>query len=549
MTHDVDVLVIGAGMSGIGLAIQLIRQHKTRSFELIEKSDSVAGTWWVNSYPGCGCDVPSHFYSYSFELNPNWSQKFALQPEIYRYFTDVAAKYDIPKHVRFRQVVESAKWDSPSGTWIVTIRDLESSQIRQRRCKVLVSAVGALSIPKKCDISGASNFQGRMFHTAEWDHSFDWKGRDVVVIGNGCSAMQVVPAISEGDEAAKKAIQFSRQSHWLAERQNPKYSNLFKWTMKWVPFAMRAYRAMLYWEKEKGFQGFDTASGAEIRRSWSEEAAAYIRANSPAKYRDFLVPKTEIGCKRRVNDTGYLASLHRANVDLIYDDPITEITKDGVRTSSGRHISADAIVLATGFETQKVLSPMEIYGKDGVSINKHWEIVSEGSPSSYFGTCLSGFPNFFIMMGPNTLSGHLSVIYTTECQINFAMRAIGPILKALHSRRSLLPAMGKLTDVMEVTPEAEMRDINETQDKAKGLVWGTGCTSWFIDPKTNRNTIMFPDWQYKFWLRSVFVSWNDLRYTTSAAATKEEQGGRLGLGFLATVLAAGLAAVGAYLFN
>ncbi|KAF4909297.1 FAD-binding monooxygenase ktnD [Colletotrichum viniferum] len=495
MTHDVNVLVIGAGMSGIGLAIQLIRQHKTRSFELIEKSESVAGTWWV----------PSHFYSYSLELNPNWSQKFALQPEIYRYFTDVADKYDIPKHVRFRQVVESARWDTPSGTWIVTIGDLESSQIRQRRCKVLVSAVAALSIPKKCDIPGASTFQGRMFHTAEWDYSFDWKGRDVVVIGNGCSATQVVPAISEGDEAAKKVTQFSRQSHWLAERQNPKYSNLFKWAMQWVPFAMRASRAMLYWEKEKGFQGFYTASGAEIRRGWSEEAAVYIRANSPATYRDFLVPKTEIGCKRRVNDTGYLASLHRANVALIYDDPITEITKDG------------------------------IYGKDGVSINEHWDIVSDGSPSSYFGTCLSGFPNFFIMMGPNTLSGHLSVIYTTECQINFAMRAIAPILKALHSRRSLLPAIGKLTDVMEITPEAEMRDINETQDKAKGL--------------TNRNTIMFPDWQYKFWLRSVFASWNDLRYTTSTAATKEEQGGRLGLGLLATVLAAGLVAVGAYLFN
>lgn len=140
--------------------------------------------------------------------------------------------------------------------------------------------------------------------------------------------------------------------------------------MQWVPFAMRAYRAMLYW-KEKGFRDFYTASGAEIRRGWSEEAAAYIRANSPATYRDLLVPKTEIGCKRRVNDTGYLASLHRANVDLIYDDPITEITKDGVCTSSGRHVSADAIVLATGFETQKVLSPMEIYGKDGVSINEH----------------------------------------------------------------------------------------------------------------------------------------------------------------------------------
>lgn len=202
MTYDVDVLVIGAGVSGIGIAVQLIRQHKTRSFELVEKSDNVGGTWWLNSYPGCGCDVsqpsnfltyycsyspmkqvPSHFYSYSFEMNPNWSRKFALQPEIHQYFRDVADRYDVLKHVRLQQAVESAEWDSPSGTWVVIIRDLMSSQIIQRRCKILVSAVGALSIPKKCDIPGASSFQGRIFHTAEWDHSFGWEGKDVVVIG------------------------------------------------------------------------------------------------------------------------------------------------------------------------------------------------------------------------------------------------------------------------------------------------------------------------------------------------------------------------------
>lgn len=151
--------------------------------------------------------------------------------------------------------------------------------------------------------------------------------------------------------------------------------------MRWVPFAMRAYRAVLYWEKEKGFKGFDIVSGKEIRRGWTEEAAAYIQTKSPAKYRDFLVPKTEIGCKRRVNDTGYLASLHRANVELIHDDPITEIVEDGVYTSSGRYVFADAIVLATGFETHKVLSPMEILGKDGMSINKHVSPPTSASPT------------------------------------------------------------------------------------------------------------------------------------------------------------------------
>lgn len=162
---------------------------------------------------------------------------------------------------------------------------------------------------------------------------------------------------------------------------------------------------------------------------------------------------------------------------------------------------------------------------------------------------MSGFPNFFIMMGPNTLSGHLSVIYTTECQINFTMRVISPILKALHSRTSWIPAMGKLTDVVEVRPEAEVRDINETQEKAKSLVWATGCTSWFIDPKTNRNTIMFPDWQYKFWIRSVFIPWEDLEYSTSSIAAKGEKNSGPGLAVLTSLFAAGLVGLGAYLLS
>lgn len=165
--------------------------------------------------------------------------------------------------------------------------------------------------------------------------------------------------------------QFSRQSHWLAERPNPKYSALFKWTMKWIPLAMRIYRAKLYWNQERDFKGFDIETGAEIRSGWSKEAADYIRANAPAKYRDFLVPNTEIGCKRRVNDTNYLASLHKYNVNLIYDDPIDEVIATGVRTKSGKTIAADAIVLAHGFETQKPFGSLEIFGERGASIQDH----------------------------------------------------------------------------------------------------------------------------------------------------------------------------------
>ncbi|EXL41086.1 hypothetical protein FOCG_16469 [Fusarium oxysporum f. sp. radicis-lycopersici 26381] len=527
--HNTDVLIIGAGMSGIGLGVHLIREFGTRNFEIFEKDSAIAGTWRVNSYPGCGCDVPSHFYSYSFALNPNWSQAYAMQPEIQTYFNDVAKKYDIEGHVRLNSVVESAHWDESSGTWEVAIRDTKTSELIIRRSKVLISAVGALSIPKECDIPGAPDFEGRMFHTAKWDHSFDWKDKEVVIIGNGCSATQILPVISSGDGAVQKATQFARQAHWLAERPNPTYSATFKWTMRWIPFAMRLYRAWLYYLKEQDFAGFRIAEGFQIRNQWAKDTADYIRRTAPAKYLDFLVPETEVGCKRRVNDTDYLACLHRDNVELVYDDPIQKVEAKGVRTSSGRVVTADAIVLAHGFETQKPLYPMKIFGKDGVSINEHWNQVSEGAASSYFGTCLSEFPNFFIMMGPNTLSGHLSVIYTTECQINYTMRVLKPVLT------------GK-ADIVEVTPEAEKKDIDRVQEKAKRLVWATGCTSWFIDEKTNRNTIMFPDWQFKFWLRSVFVAWNDLEYR-HVSTNKPVKTSRVSFSLLAV---AGLVGLGSF---
>ncbi|KAM0545358.1 hypothetical protein ACHAPJ_011430 [Fusarium lateritium] len=526
MRHDVDVLIIGAGMSGIGMSIRLIQEHKTRNFEIIEKTDNVAGTWWINSYPGCGCD-----------------------PEIRAYFDQVAAKYDISSHVRFGQEVVSASWDEAAGIWLVEVRDLKTSKTFLRRAKVLISAVGALSTPKKCELPGAELFTGPLFHTAQWDHSFDWKNKNVVVIGNGCSATQVVPVISEDPGAVRKVTQFSRQAHWLAERPNPEYSSLFKFAMKYIPLAMRVYRAKLYWERERDFGGFDIISGADLRKTWTAETTKYIRKNAPAKYRDFLVPKSEIGCKRRVNDTDYLLSLHRPNVELVYDDPSQEIVEEGIRTKSGRLVPADAIVLAHGFETHKFLFPMKIYGRDGVDLYDHWNDVSEGVPSSYLGTCISGFPNFFVMMGPNTLSGHLSVIYTTECQINLTMRLISPVMRTLNNSRSRLPTLWSAPDTVEVAPDAEQRDIAEVQDKAKKLVWASGCSSWFIEPKTGRNSIMFPDQQYQFWLRSVFVAWKDFSYRLSKDGDAVARKLGPGSGSLLTLVSCLVVGVGAWAYT
>ncbi|GKZ25330.1 hypothetical protein AbraIFM66951_000751 [Aspergillus brasiliensis] len=519
MSMDTDVLIIGAGPSGLGMAIQLIRNFGTRRFEIIEKTSNVGGTWSLNTYPGCGCDVPSHFYSYSFAPNPSWSRKFALQPEIHQYFESVAEQYDLRPHVRFHSAVKLAEYDSETATWRVVIEDQRTARQFHKRCRILVSAVGALSVPKGCDIPGAEKYTGRLFHSAQWDHSFDYKDKEVVCVGNGCSATQFVPIMSAGPNKVKKITQFSRQAHWLAERPNPGYSRGFRFLMRWVPGAQRLYRLLLFVQLEKDFAGFRLENGRSLRNEWTAAATEYILKNSPVKYRNFLVPSSVMGCKRKVMDTDYLACLHRENVELVYNDPIDRITESGVATQSGRVIDADAIILANGFETQKPLFPMEIRGQNGQSIADHWAEFAEGSPEAYFGTCLSGFPNLFLLMGPNTLSGHLSVLYTTECQINFIIRLLNPILG--RPKHSSWPKK-QCPDSVAVTSVAERRDIALTDQKAQQLVWATGCSSWFIDPSTGRNTIMFPDWQFKFHLRSIFIQWQDFIYSQAPRGAPQE---------------------------
>ena len=294
-----------------------------------------------------------------------------MQPEIQRYFRSIAEKYRIVESIRFHSIVEKAHWDDQSKIWVVSILNLESKERSVRRCKVLVSAVGALSVPQKCEVPGVENFKGSLFHSAQWDHSFDWKGKEVVVLGNGCSATQFVPIMANGEGAVKKITQFSRQAQYLSKRVNPYYSSTFKAVMRYVPLAMRIYRAYFYWQMERDYTGFDIVGGKAIREELAKENEAYVKRVAPEKYWNALIPKTEIGCKRKVLDTEYLATLHKENVELLHDDPVQEIVENGVRTKKGREIKADAIVLAIGFATQQMLFPMEIVGRGGLGLNQY----------------------------------------------------------------------------------------------------------------------------------------------------------------------------------
>lgn len=544
---DTDVLIIGAGPSGLGTAIQLLRHNLTSSIELIEKCDDVGGTWLVNRYPGCGCDVASHFYSYSFALNPDWSQKFSMGSEIQAYFREVAERYDVLRRVRFGSAVETARWvdDEEGGYWEVSVKSQRTKEVCVRRARVVVSAVGSLSIPKPGEIPGAEEFKGPMFHSALWDSGFDWEGKDVVVLGNGCSATQFVPVMAK---TAKHLTQFARQAQFLSERPNPVYSSFFKGVMRHVPGAMRAYRFKMYADMEKDFAGFDIESGRSIRQGLKEENEKYVKKMAPERYWDALIPKHEIGCKRKVMDTDYLSTLHRGNVELIADDPVERITETGVLTKSGREVKADGIVLATGFEVFRMLSPMQILGQGGISLNEHWDTHHAGSAQAYLGTCVPGFPNFFTLMGPNTVTGHLSVIYTVECQINFLLRLITPILKSLRKAGGW--GRHEIVAAVDVKPEAAAQDSHWMQTKLNKLVWSSGCTSWALDPKTGVNVAMYPQYQYLFWLRSVFIPGGDFEYEVVDGGKKMRRsmtvGGWRGVQhFAATVFVVGMLAAGA----
>ncbi|KAH8723934.1 cyclohexanone 1,2-monooxygenase [Phaeosphaeriaceae sp. PMI808] len=516
MPFDTEVLIIGAGMSGLGLAVQIIRNFGIKNFELVEKSEDVGGTWLANTYPGCGCDVASHFYSYSFALNPNWSRKYSMRPEIQTYFRSVAEQYRVVEHIRFDSIVEKAEWDDDAKVWVVSILNLKNKEKIVRRAKILVSGVGSLSVPKTCELPGTEAFKGNMFHSAQWDHSFDWKDKDVVVLGNGCSATQFLPIMASAPNPVRKITQFARQAQYLSERENPVYSDLFKATMSYVPLAMRLYRFKHYFDMERDYAGFNIETGRPIRQSLAIENEAYVKRMAPSKYWNALIPKTEIGCKRKVLDTEYLKSLWKENVELISEDPVESITENGVVTKSGRQVNADAIVLAIGFATQQMLCPMEIIGREGLSLNTYWNNFTQGVAQAYFGTVIPHFPNFFVLMGPNTVTGHLSVIYTVECQINFTLRLLAPIIQSLPSYRakSYIPSLlAPLPATIEVRPEAAQADSAWTQREAKKLVWASGCTSWAIDEKTGLNNMMYPDWQFWYWIRSVFWKNGDFVYT------------------------------------
>ncbi|KAL0935108.1 monooxygenase [Colletotrichum truncatum] len=484
------LIIIGAGIAGIALASRVRFELGYQNFTIFERESDIGGTWHLNTYPGVGCDVDSHLYSFSFNPNPNWSQRFAEQPEILQYLHNTAEKFGVRPHVQLRTEVVEATWIAEKNVWRVDLKDMENGHKYTCEAEMLVSCVGTISIPKDCNIPNHEVYKGALFHSARWDHSFDYEGKHVAIVGNGCSGAQLMPRVAE---KASKVIQFQRSPQWLNDRPNPKISEFRKFCFRYVPLYGRLYRYWL-WRSTDMLHGLYITGDISLERQRAEHQAIaerYMRETAPKRYHDILIPTFPLGCKRRVFDPGYLAALHRSNVELT-TERIVEFTPTGLRTSK-RDIDVDGVVLSTGFKIQEFLSPIQVIGTEK-SLNEHWKDTR--GAQAYKATFVHGFPNFGIVFGPNAFPAHNSVIYTNETQAEYIIKAlIKPVLQGHFS-------------VMDVKQAAETYHSNHVQKRLENMVWNEGCANWNLN-SAGRNTTNYHDPTWKFWWDLYWPVWSD----------------------------------------
>lgn len=422
------VLIIGAGMSGIASAIAL--KEAGIAFEILEKNPEVGGTWFDNTYPGCRVDNPNHLYSYSFEADHAWPQHFSTQDQLLAYFKGVAKKHDLYKSIRFNTEVVSAAWDEAAATWTVRTRTKDGKE-ETLVSNAVISAVGQLNQPKLPDIDGIGTFKGPAFHSARWDHSADLDGKRVGVIGTGCSAIQFVPEIAP---KVSHLTVFQRTAGWLAP--TPDYHDYITdgkhLLLADVPFYQVWYRFFLfiamadgplaYLIKDPSYNRLDYAPNADAA-ALREGVEQYIREQTEGRpdLTAALTPNFHISGKRSIRDNGvWAAALKRDNVTL-ETRAIARITETGIRMQDGRDLAFDALIYGTGFKASDFLVPMEIKGKGGQSLHDVWG----GDARAYLGLTLPGYPNFFIMYGPNTnIVVNGSIIFFSECEANYIVSCV-----------------------------------------------------------------------------------------------------------------------------
>jgi cation diffusion facilitator CzcD-associated flavoprotein CzcO len=468
--EEVRVAIVGAGFGGLGAAIRL-RAAGIEDVVVLERRDDVGGTWWDNTYPGCACDVPAHLYSFSFAQNPEWSRMFAPQPEILSYLQRVAREHGVLPQIRFGTAMRSARWDEAEQRWQI------ETAAGSFAARVLVTAAGPLSEPSRPDIAGLDRFEGPIFHSAEWDHDHDLRDRRVAVVGTGASSAQFIPHVQP---LASHLTVFQRTPAWVFPRLDFPHPLALRRIFRRFPRLQRGVRAFVYYFAETLVYGLTKNPNAlkpnEAIARWNLH-----RAIKDPELREKLTPDYRIGCKRIIFANDYFPALAQPNVDLVTAG-IREVVPDGVVTEDGVHHPADTIILGTGF---KVFAPPVIegiVGRDGRSLGEVWR---ERGAQAYRGTVVAGFPNHFLIIGPNTGLGNNSMINIIEGQLDLVVDAI-----ATMERERLAS--------IDVRREAQDEHNAMLQRRMEGTVWTAGgCKSWYLG-KDGVNRTLWPGYSNEF---------------------------------------------------
>ncbi len=469
-TNRTDVAIIGSGFSGLGLAIRL-KQEARDDFIVFEKAQSVGGTWRENHYPGIACDVQSHLYSFSFAPNPEWSRMYSPGPEIRRYLERCAADFGVLPHVRFGAQVVRADWLATDRCWQLQLANGELHYAR-----VLVAGMGGLSRPAIPQIPGLAQFQGVAFHSAEWNHDYDLRGKRVAVIGTGASAIQFVPQLAP--QAAQLHL-FQRTPPWVMAKPDRPVTSTEHWLFRRFPATQKLARAAIYCTLESRAPGFTLLPGA--MKIAQNLAIAHIRRQiADPSLRAKVTPTYTMGCKRILLSNDYYPALARSNVNVV-TEAIREVRANAVVTVDGAVHEVDAIILGTGFQATDPMPPGVIFGRNALDIVAAWQTGAE----AYLGTTVAGFPNLFMMMGPNTGLGHSSMVYMIESQIQYTLDA----LRVMQQQK---------IQAVDVLAGVQASFNHWLQARLRRTVWNSGgCQSWYRNA-AGKNVVLWPGFTWQF---------------------------------------------------
>jgi cation diffusion facilitator CzcD-associated flavoprotein CzcO len=493
-----SVVIVGAGLSGLAAAMQLVRSG-VRDFTIVEQSDGVGGTWRDNTYPGAACDVPSHLYSFSFAPKCDWSRRFAEQPEILTYAERCVTRFGLGPHLRLGTTVEDATLDEGSGRWRVTVSSpADGSEVLE--ADALVLACGQLNRPWTPDLPGLDGFAGDTWHSARWDHRAELAGKRVAVVGNGASAVQFVPPVAA--RAASVTV-YQRSANYVAPKADVVFSPRRRWWLEHVRPVELAQRWWIYWTLEARWTIFRKGSWAG--RLLTDRFVTGIRGGvvSERLPEPAVLPDYPVGCKRILISDDWFPALLGPTVEVV-TEPIARVGPEAVVTADGRSRPADTLIFGTGFRTTDFLAHLPVTGRGGRTLAGAW---ADGA-RAYRGTCVPGFPDCFVLYGPNTNLGHNSILFMVERQLNLVLQSLAAQVESGTS--------GSVGSV-EVTPEAYDRDDAYVQGRAGGTVWLDSCRSWYKNA-AGRLTNNWPGFTVAFWARTLRLERRDLRITAPRTA-------------------------------